>query len=714
MVYQEPIDPLMQKARRHSLTAATSAALGLTKSVIIPKMTSLEVEYQPTAEESYTQRLVSEEKWEKTLSVGDVVEARFTMSGGISKKFMGKIQAIKPDYFEVSTLEKNNPYPNTDADTVFAIVKRGRPEWKDTNGIFPIDKTGRIEEPTIDDLKMAFGNVTRTAMDNDSDIRKYILENDVFTKVAVELIKVKGGEPKNTYNLALVSAFMIDFVSYYFMPSHARSIMIAIVSSYTQAQLEKFTYYYEALSKAEQTPIYKDIISKVLSLNNIPDSATNRLIVEFALKHYITYVVKGNRQSDDKIDVNIATPKPLPAVPKTVISQMKAVSGVKARPNSVLDEMEKRFIAESASKGWSRNYITSNDTAKLVRFVLKDNFPNAKFSVVTDKYSGGSSINVRWEGGPPTKDVEAIAGKYHGSKVDMMQDMKVSTGAPYGNDYIFFKRDIPDDVRLRVAQELAAKYGMQVPNNVKEIGSIRGKGGSEDLDVLTHQALYEMDLTPSIQKALKFSQVKATQQPKVTQPTQPSTTQPPSKPAYKPPVGKVPLVSVEDLGDGVVTVHLKPNSDLKKNVAMLKSMVSSAKWDKDRKVWIIPVAEKDKVEQFANIITSTPTEKKESVQEFLKTAKKTPINNVVYPQKWNRSIGEYVAMLTNLNTPKPERVWLGQRTGWGDKGATAIFTFDPKEMPNALPEGTILEIRRTVDKKEYFLKENGIWFVLVK
>jgi len=72
-------------------------------------------------------------------------------------------------------------------------------------------------------------------------------------------------------------------------------------------------------------------------------------------------------------------------------------------------------------------YIDTKEVAKLVRKELKTQFPHHKFSVRIERYSMGSSINVTWIDGPMVKDVEAIAGKFHGSK-------------PYTNDFIFFNR----------------------------------------------------------------------------------------------------------------------------------------------------------------------------------------------------------------------------------------------------------------------------------
>jgi conjugative element/phage-associated large polyvalent protein len=69
-------------------------------------------------------------------------------------------------------------------------------------------------------------------------------------------------------------------------------------------------------------------------------------------------------------------------------------------------------------------YISVTDTAKLVRAALKAAFPGVKFSVRSDKYAGGASIDVSWIDGPAEKDVEKITDRYRGAQFDGMQDLK--------------------------------------------------------------------------------------------------------------------------------------------------------------------------------------------------------------------------------------------------------------------------------------------------
>jgi hypothetical protein len=61
-------------------------------------------------------------------------------------------------------------------------------------------------------------------------------------------------------------------------------------------------------------------------------------------------------------------------------------------------------------------------TAKLLRKALKAEFPGVKFSVRSDRYAGGSSINVSYTDGPVVSKVEAVCSLYRGASFDGMTD----------------------------------------------------------------------------------------------------------------------------------------------------------------------------------------------------------------------------------------------------------------------------------------------------
>lgn len=60
---------------------------------------------------------------------------------------------------------------------------------------------------------------------------------------------------------------------------------------------------------------------------------------------------------------------------------------------------------------------------KNIRKELKALFPNTKFSITSDQYSGGDSISVSWTDGPTVAEVETVSGKYSAGSFDGMEDL---------------------------------------------------------------------------------------------------------------------------------------------------------------------------------------------------------------------------------------------------------------------------------------------------
>jgi hypothetical protein len=149
----------------------------------------------------------------------------------------------------------------------------------------------------------------------------------------------------------------------------------------------------------------------------------------------------------------------------------------------------------------SRRYIPVAECAKILRKMLKASFPDTKFSVRSDSYSGGASIRVSWVDGPPSQLVEPIAQKLKGEDFDGMIDMassrfhwlmpdgtvtlahrggtdksrgtiaeefyeKPSPEAElvsFGSDYVFCTRTESQEMLQKVLVWYNAKYGTSVP-----------------------------------------------------------------------------------------------------------------------------------------------------------------------------------------------------------------------------------------------------------
>lgn len=67
-------------------------------------------------------------------------------------------------------------------------------------------------------------------------------------------------------------------------------------------------------------------------------------------------------------------------------------------------------------------YISTKDTAKLVRAALKSAFPGVKFSVRMSTGTAAAWMNVSWSDGPTDRQVMSITGQFEGRKFNSMTD----------------------------------------------------------------------------------------------------------------------------------------------------------------------------------------------------------------------------------------------------------------------------------------------------
>jgi hypothetical protein len=142
--------------------------------------------------------------------------------------------------------------------------------------------------------------------------------------------------------------------------------------------------------------------------------------------------------------------------------------------------------------------LSTADTAKIIRNELKKKFPSQKFSVTSENYSGGSSIDVRWIDGVALTDVEDVVKGYENAGFDGSIDLKyykthyllpngeivlaksegtASSGGYYpavdnvkpkgakiihmGANYIFCERRISDETAEKVSKEIARQSNLE-------------------------------------------------------------------------------------------------------------------------------------------------------------------------------------------------------------------------------------------------------------
>jgi hypothetical protein len=161
----------------------------------------------------------------------------------------------------------------------------------------------------------------------------------------------------------------------------------------------------------------------------------------------------------------------------------------------------------------SPRYLTCAEVAKLVRKVLKEEFPGQKFYVRSRTYSMGASIDIYWIDGPTTKEVDSAVKPLEGSDFDGSIDLKchwnhwllpdgsielakgtgtegsrgfisaVDNPKPHpdaelvsmGADYIFTSRSHSRELLERVAEEVSKETGWDAPEIVNTTWYAGGK-----------------------------------------------------------------------------------------------------------------------------------------------------------------------------------------------------------------------------------------------
>ena len=100
-----------------------------------------------------------------------------------------------------------------------------------------------------------------------------------------------------------------------------------------------------------------------------------------------------------------------------------------------------------------KNYLSCAETAVMIRQVLKESFPGVKFSVRSSVYSGGASINIRYQDGPNADAVKSVVSIFEASYFDGMQDYKGQRYTAidgqevrFGADFVFVNREISDEL----------------------------------------------------------------------------------------------------------------------------------------------------------------------------------------------------------------------------------------------------------------------------
>lgn len=109
----------------------------------------------------------------------------------------------------------------------------------------------------------------------------------------------------------------------------------------------------------------------------------------------------------------------------------------------------------------TKEISTHAKTAKEIRKELKTAFPNIKFSVTSESFSMGNSVNIQYEDGPQRRDIESITNKYQYGHFDGMTDMYEYSNKQEDVTQVKFvtvSRKMNPETGIKIAKEIDKKY----------------------------------------------------------------------------------------------------------------------------------------------------------------------------------------------------------------------------------------------------------------
>lgn len=129
------------------------------------------------------------------------------------------------------------------------------------------------------------------------------------------------------------------------------------------------------------------------------DETTRPISRKFGIGFY--YDESDEIISDEVIEKSLARARNIEALEKKV-KEEKEIKAEQERERLIKDYS---FLARAGK--YDHKTCGAN-----IRTELKRNFPNTKFSVRYESFSGGDAYRISWEDGPTTKNVDAIVKKY--------------------------------------------------------------------------------------------------------------------------------------------------------------------------------------------------------------------------------------------------------------------------------------------------------------
>lgn len=107
-------------------------------------------------------------------------------------------------------------------------------------------------------------------------------------------------------------------------------------------------------------------------------------------------------------------------------------------------------------------------TAKAIRKELKEQFPNTKFSVRAENFSGGNAVDIEWIDKQTSDEVDTVVKKYQygnfNGMIDCYEYNNKNESIPQVR-FVQVQRKISDETMEKVRLEISKDYGIDLQMN---------------------------------------------------------------------------------------------------------------------------------------------------------------------------------------------------------------------------------------------------------
>ncbi len=154
------------------------------------------------------------------------------------------------------------------------------------------------------------------------------------------------------------------------------------------------------------------------------------------------------------------------------------------RRSDAMQNFKDSYDRNLARKAELKNNPTKSSAANCaaaIRSELKEKYPHIKFSVKSDNFSMGNSVDIRWTDGATVDEIEEITGKYQYGHFNGIEDIY-----EYSND----RTDIPQAKYVHTHRDKSEGVEALLPE-LEKIGSFDSQDWHNNAQNILHRIFYK-------------------------------------------------------------------------------------------------------------------------------------------------------------------------------------------------------------------------------